>query len=73
MTEDERVHGGHRPPPVVMAMPGTFADMLRMLSPELRERLELPWWLRFPPVYERKDQASLSQTEQGGSCAPSPP
>jgi len=64
MTDDQRMHGGHRPPQMVMTMPDTFADMLRMLTPEFRERLELPWWLLFPPVYERKDQASLSATEQ---------
>ena len=62
MTEDKRV-GRRRQ--MVMEMPTTFADMLRMLDPELRERLELPWWLLFPPVYERKDQASLTATEQG--------
>jgi tyrosinase len=63
MPEYEQMRPGRRPP-MVMAMPSTFADMLRMLSPELLERLELPWWLLFPPVYERRDQASLTQTDQ---------
>ncbi len=40
----------------------SFAQMLRELDPRILEHLKLPHW--FPPVYERKDQAALSETEQ---------
>ena len=36
----------------------SFAEMLRMIEPSILEHLKLPHW--FPPVYERKDQSSLS-------------
>jgi tyrosinase len=65
MTNTESMRPDHERGGMAMTMPSTFADMLRLLDPELRERLRLPWWLLFPPVYERKDQATLSGTEQG--------
>ena len=43
--------------------PMTFANMLKA-QPRLRERLKLPWWLKFVLPYERRDQAKLSATEQ---------
>jgi tyrosinase len=63
MTADKDMRPG-RGPQMVMAMPDTFAGMLQLVSEEVLERLELPPWLHFPLVYERKDQASLSPTEQ---------
>src|SRR5579872_6821020 len=48
-------------------MPSSFADMLRMMPPEELARLNLrvPWWLKFDLVYQRKDQAKLTETERG--------
>jgi tyrosinase len=40
----------------------SFAEMLRVLDPKIRDRLKLPPW--FPHVYERKDQAALDMTER---------
>jgi hypothetical protein len=40
----------------------SFAQMLRALDPRILDHLKLPHW--FPLVYERKDQAALSETEQ---------
>lgn len=65
MTDTESMRPNHGRGGMAMTMPSTFADMLRLLEPELLERLQLPWWLLFPLVCERKDQASLSETEQG--------
>jgi tyrosinase len=51
---------------VMMSM--TFADMLKETlrsQPNFREILKLPPWLLFPPVYDRKDQATLSDIERG--------
>jgi hypothetical protein len=51
----------------MVCMPSSFADMLRMMSPETLARLNLkvPWWLNFELLYQRKDQAKLSETERG--------
>jgi tyrosinase len=54
----------HKPEPVTMAMPTTFAEELRLALPELRERLKLPLWLQFLFVHDRKDQAKLTDTEK---------
>lgn len=55
----------HKGGSLVMEMPDTFADMLKALDPGIRRHLKLPPWLLFPATYSRKDQASLSETEQG--------
>jgi len=54
----------HRPPPMTMAMPTTFAQQLQLTLPELDFRLRLPPWLEFLFVQDRKDQAALSDTEK---------
>jgi len=41
----------------------TFADMLQV-NREVREALELPLWLKFLLPYERRDQATLTPSEQ---------
>jgi tyrosinase len=48
---------------MMSAEPMTFANMLKF-SPQVRERLKLPPWLKFLLPYERKDQATLTPTEQ---------
>src|SRR5438128_2684041 len=48
---------------MMMAMPESFAEMLRF-QPEIRRRLKLPPWLLFVLPYQRKDQASLTELEQ---------
>ncbi|MEO8961801.1 MAG: tyrosinase family protein [Ginsengibacter sp.] len=45
-----------------MAMPDSFAEMLRM-QPKLRETIKLPSWF-WEDICLRKDQASLTEVEQ---------
>ena len=42
----------------------TFANHLSMISPQIREILRFPPWLLFPPTYQRRDQAKLSDTDK---------
>jgi Common central domain of tyrosinase len=67
------MNGPHQPGSPDMNMPATlqfdqnfqtFANHLSMLSPSIREIIKFPWWPLFPPTYERKDQAKLSDTEK---------
>jgi tyrosinase len=48
-------------------MPTSFADMVRMIEPDVRERLHLkfPWWANLKIVYQRKDQGNLDDNERG--------
>jgi tyrosinase len=53
-----------RPPPLLMAMPTTFARQLQLDLPKLKERLRVPPWLEFLFVEDRKDQATLTNIER---------
>lgn len=59
-----RPAGKHKDGSMTSLMPmNSFADMLRELSPDIRERIHIPiHW--FPLVEERRDQASLNATQQ---------
>jgi hypothetical protein len=46
-----------RPPPLLMAMPTTFARQLQLDLPKLKERLRVPPWLEFLFVEDRKGHA----------------
>lgn len=60
----DRPAGKHRDGAMTSLVPMTsFADMLRELSPEFRERIHIPiHW--FPLVEERRDQAKLTEAQQ---------
>src|SRR5574338_912505 len=60
MTEAKMHHHGHN----IECTPSSFADHIKMLPENVTARLKLPPWLHFKLPYQRKDQASLTDTER---------